>query len=185
VAGLGAWDIALPSASVTTDAFAQTAPYYHWPIWLMAPAATTATSPRELTGSTICVVAGSAGAHWLDGSVAGTSASPAVAPPRPAAVHTSPTDDACAAEVAAGTATAFVTAGWSEADLATRPALRRVGAPVLTEARAVIAVRRGPDPEALVAEVDRALAAMRDDGTLAHFSQSRFGGLDLTGASTP
>ena len=80
---------------------------------------------------------------------------------------------------------AFVTSQWSDADLAARPDLTRVGGPVLTEARPVIAVLGDGDPAGLIAEIDRVVAAMRSDGTLADFSRSRFGGLDLSQPTTP
>ena len=106
-------------------------------------------------------------------------------PPTPSAVHRLATDEACAAEVAAGGSAAFVTSSWSDADLAARPDLTRVGGPVLTEARPVIAVLGDGDPAGLIAEIDRIVAAMRSDGTLADFSRSRFGGLDLSQPTTP
>ena len=80
---------------------------------------------------------------------------------------------------------ALVTANWSDADLAARPALKPVGGPIFTEARPVIALRGDPDPDGIIAEIDRIFAAMRADGTLADFSRSRFGGLDLSKPPTP
>jgi ABC-type amino acid transport substrate-binding protein len=100
-------------------------------------------------------------------------------------VHRLATDEACAAEVVSGASAAFVTATWSNADLAARPALKPVGLPVLVEARAVIALRGERDPAGLIAQIDQVLAAMRNDGTLANFSQSRFGGLDLSQPPAP
>lgn len=185
LAGRGAWDIALPSSAVEQGVFEETAPYYLWPVWMMVASADAATTPVDLSGSTVCVVAASAGEAWLDGNFLGTSSSPLAAAPRPGAVHRLQTDEACAAELASGAASALVTAGWSAPDLASRPALRQVGGAVLTEARTVIAVRGASDPTALIAEVDRILTAMRQDGTLAGFSRSRFGGLDLSGATAP
>ena len=123
---------------------------------------------------------GSNGEAWLDGLFRGTSVTPIAVPPTPSAVRRLATDEACAADLAAGASAAFITAGWSDADLAARPALQRVGEAIFVEARPVIALRGGRDPADLIAEIDRILAAMRSDGTLADLSRSRFGGLDLT-----
>jgi ABC-type amino acid transport substrate-binding protein len=185
LAGRGQWDIALPSSAVEPGAFATTTPYYDWPVRLIVPAGSTATGPGDLSGSTICVVTGSGGEAWLDGRFRGTSVTPVAVPPTPSAVHRLATDEACAADVTAGASAALVTAGWSDADLVTRPALKRLGGPIFTEARPVIAVNGQQDPAGLIAEIDRILAAMRSDGTLADLSRSRFGGLDLSQPTRP
>jgi ABC-type amino acid transport substrate-binding protein len=106
-------------------------------------------------------------------------------PPTPSAVHRLATDEACAADLDAAASSALITAGWSDADLAARPALKRLGGPIFTEARPVIAARGQGDPDGLIAEIDRIFAAMHSDGTLADFSRSRFGGLDLSQPPTP
>ena len=185
LAGRGDRDIALPSTAIEPGHFAATAPYYHWPVQLIVPGGSAATAPGNLTGSTICVVSGSTGEAWMDGSFLGTSSTDVVTPPKPVTVRRLATDQACAADVDAGSSAALVTAGWSDADLATRPSLKPVGGPVLTEARPVIAIHGERDPTSLIAEIDQILRAMRDDGTLADFSRSRFGGLDLTQPPTP
>jgi polar amino acid transport system substrate-binding protein len=185
LAGRGQWDIALPSSAVDPGAFAVSTPYYDWPVRLIVPGGSTAAGPGDLSGSTICVVTGSGGEAWLDGRFRGTSVTTVAVPPTASAVHRLATDEACAADVTAGASAALVTAGWSDADLVTRPALKRVGGPIFTEARPVIAVNGQRDPASLIAEIDRILAAMRSDGTLADISRSRFGGVDMTEPLTP
>lgn len=185
LAGRGDWDLALPSSAVEPGKFATTTAYYDWPVQLIVPAGSTAAGPGDLSGSTICIVTGSGGEAWLDGLYRGTSVTPVAVPPTPSAVHRLATDEACAADTDAGASSAFITAGWSDADLAARPALKRLGAPIVVEARPVIAMRGDPDPAGLIVEIDRILAAMRSDGTLADFSRSRFGGLDLSQPPTP
>jgi ABC-type amino acid transport substrate-binding protein len=185
LAGGGAWDIALPSSAVEPGTFATTTPYYAWPVQLLVRAGSTAAGPGDLSGSTICVVTGSGGEAWLDGRFRGTSVTPVAVRPTPLAVHRLATDDACAADVTADASAALVTAAWSDADLVARPALKRLGGPIFTEARPVIAVRGERDPAGLIAEIDRILADMRSDGTLADFSRSRFGGLDLSQSTRP
>ena len=183
--GSGDWDVALPSTSMFPRTFASTRPYYDWPVRLEVLKTSQASAVADLTGSTICVVAGSSGEAWLDGAQTGSSATPVVIPPAPSAVRRLPTDDACVADVTAGRSTALVTATSSDADLATRPSLRPIDGPVLTEGRPVIARDGGRDPASLIAEIDSMLETMRDDGTLADLSRSRFGGLDLTHPPTP
>jgi len=185
LAGRGQWDIALPSSAVEPGAFATTTAYYDWPVRLIVPAGSTAAGPGDLSGSTICVVTGSGGEAWLDGRFRGTSVTIVAVPPTASAVHRLATDETCAADLTAGASAALVTAGWSDADLVTRPALKRVGGAIFTEARPVIAVNGERDPAGLIAEIDRILAAMRSDGTLADLSRSRFGGLDLSQPTTP
>jgi polar amino acid transport system substrate-binding protein len=185
LAGRGDWDLALPSSAVEPGAFATTTPYYHWPIRLIVPEGSAASEPGDLSGSTICVVTGSSGEAWLDGLFRGASVTPVAVPPMPSAVHRLATDEACAADMGAGASGAFITAGWSDTDLAARPTLKRLGSPIVVEARPVIAARGEPDPAGLVAEIDRILAAMRSDGALADLSRSRFGGLDLARPPTP
>ena len=180
LAGRGDWDLALPSSAVEPGSFATTTPYYDWPIRLIVAEGSGASDPSNLSGSTICVVTGSNGEAWLDGTFRGTSVTPIAVPPTPSAVRRLATDEACAADLAAGTSEAFITAAWSDADLAARPALQRVGEAIFVEARPVIALLGGRDPADLIAEIDRILAAMRSDETLADLSRSRFGGLDLT-----
>ena len=185
LAGHGDWDIAMPSSAVDPGTFATTAPYYDWPVRLIVAGGSTAAGPGDLSGATICVVAGSAGEAWLDGRFRGTSVTLVAVPPTPSAVQRLATDEACAANVDTGAAAAFITAGWSDADIAARPALQRLGQAVFTEARPVLALHGERDPAALITEIDRILAAMRSDGTLADFSRSRFGGLDLSQSPTP
>lgn len=185
LAGTGDWDIALPSSAVEHGRFATTSPYYDWPVRLIVPAGSAATGPSDLANTTICVVTGSGGEAWLDGRFNGVSVTPVAVPPTPSVVQRVSADDACAAQVTAGTSAAFVTSAWTDADLAARPDLAPLGGPVLTEARPVIAVLGDTDPAGLIAEVDRTVAAMRSDGTLANFSRNRFGGLDLSQPTAP
>jgi polar amino acid transport system substrate-binding protein len=184
LAGRGDWDLGLPSSAVEPGSFATTAPYYYWPVRMMVTTGSAVAASSDLTGTTICVVTGSDAEAWLDGRFKSLSVTPVSVPPTPSAVHRLATDEGCAAEVSAGESAALITSSWSDADLAAQPDLTRVGDPVLTEARPVIAMLGDRDP-GLIAEIDRIVAAMRSDGTLADFSRSRFGGLDLSQPTTP
>ena len=185
LAGRGDWDIALPSSAVEPGTFATTSPLLR----LAGPAH----RPRGIHGSRTRRLVGiddlrrqrkrrrGLARWWFHGM----SVTPVAVPPAPSDVHRLATDDACAADVTAGASAALVTAAWSDADLAARPALKRVGGPVFTESRPVIAVRGERDPAGLVAEIDRIFADMRGDRALAAFSRSRFGGLDLSQPTRP
>jgi ABC-type amino acid transport substrate-binding protein len=87
-------------------------------------------------------------------------------------------DAACIAALEDGTVRAVVTAALSPADLAGRPELRSV-ASLPAEPRAVAVRRDGADPSTLVAAVEAVLDDLRQDGTLARYSEARFGA-DLT-----
>ena len=174
------WDIALPSVptwSIDARVFLSSEPYYYWTHWLIVPARSNATSIANLAAGPICVVSGDAGEAWLQGAYGGTASSPLARP-----TLTKATDDECVAALAAGQAVAAVTAHLSAADLTDR-AVRSIGGPE-PEPRAVVLRGQPPsgaDPTDLLQAVDRELAAMRGDGTLARLSESRFGGVDLTG----
>jgi ABC-type amino acid transport substrate-binding protein len=178
----GAWDLAMPSSvlAAASPAFATSQPYYHFPILLIVPRESAARAAADLAGTRICVVAESAGAAWLSSLYDGPSSTTPVPPPAGAQAHTSDSDQACIDALVEGDVDAIVTSTLTEADLASRPSLGRVGTAVLTEPRTIVAARNGPDPTGLLAEVDRVLVGMRTDGLLADLSRSRFGGQDLT-----
>jgi polar amino acid transport system substrate-binding protein len=181
-----AWDIAFPSEAVPAPAagrFQATRPYYYWPVLLLVTATSTATLPGDLSGQTVCVVAGSGGAAWLDGRPPSSVTSAA---PPPANVRSKPLKDdaACLADLAAGASAAALTATLTTADLAARPALRSLG-PVFVESRSIIARLEGPDPTSLITRIDSALADARADRTLTSLSQRRFGGVDLSAPPAP
>lgn len=179
------WDVALPSSVFGSQDMATSAAYYDWPIRLIVRGDAAATTPGDLSGSVVCVMTGSGGEAWLDGRLDGTSVTPVLVPPLPRVVHRLAADEDCAAQVSDGSSDGFITAAWSDADLAARPELRAVDGPVVTEARGVIALRGERDPTGLISEIDRVIAAMRSDGTIADLSRSRFGGLDLSRPPAP
>jgi L-cystine transport system substrate-binding protein len=174
------WDIALPSVPIWTidpSAFLVSVPYYRWPHLLVVPSTSAAANSQDVAAGPICAVAGDTGLSWLTGSYGGQSL-----PPISVAVVTRPTDDACLALLASGGAVAAVTAHLSASDIAARADVRVIeGVP--PEPRAAILPRQRPtdaDAAELLRAIDDAITAMRADGTLARFSQKRFGGEDLT-----
>ena len=181
LAGSSAWDVALPTIPESTldrDDFAVTEPYYAWPRAVLIPVASRGTSLADVQGQPICAVAGDLGERWLMGSFGSPGTSPFSNPPLPSAMILRDNDAACIAALEDGTVRAVVTATMSPSDLAARPELRSV-ASLPAEPRAVAVRRDGPDPSTLVAAVEAALNDLRQDGTLAQYSEARFGA-DLT-----
>jgi ABC-type amino acid transport substrate-binding protein len=180
-------DAAMPSdvsAIPGADLYLASEPYYHWPVYLLVADASTARAAADLAGRTVCAQSGSSGDSWLVGEYDGQTSTPLAAPPVDVSVRREVSDRECLAALEQGEVDAIVSATLSAADLTTR-SLRPLGGPVLTEPRSILAQRAGPDPSAFIDEVDRALSRMRTDGTLIRFSQSRFGGNDLTSPATP
>jgi ABC-type amino acid transport substrate-binding protein len=166
----GSWAVALPSTRIGADAadrWAASQPYYHWPIFVVVPAASDAQSLDDLSGLRVCAVAGSTGEAWLAG--------------RPDVIPLArPDEAACLEALATGMAAATVTADVGPADIKVRGDVRALGPPVTSEPRSVLGDRQAGDPTALIHEIDGAIQSARDDGTLADLSRRYFGGFDLT-----
>jgi hypothetical protein len=109
-----------------------------------------------------------------------------VAPPAEVAIVPSPNEDACIVDIGSGTPDSTgLTGGLVSLDGATKAIAQ--GAPIVLQGDPVFYApigaatdRSGPDAESLIAELDAALASLRDDGTLTARSQARFDGLDLS-----
>jgi ABC-type amino acid transport substrate-binding protein len=186
LAGRGDWDLGMPSSALDADqerSFIATRPYYLWSVYFLVAAANPATAPSDLTSHQLCATAGSSGAAWLQEQLPPTI-SGAPAPPDAIRVRTEITDSDCLAALIAGEVDAMVTSTMSEADLATRPAVRPIGGVLFQEPRAILARRDGPDPSRLIGLVNTELSAMSADGTLTDLSRNRFGGRDLSAPST-
>ena len=170
--GADSWDLGLPSALVTAEAatrLATTNAYYYWPVYLVAPKATTANLATDLDGQR----------HLRDRGLirrgvverpSRSSSGMAATPPASPVVRTEATDWACLDALTNGAVDALVTSTLSDSDLAARPTLRTVGGPLFIEPRTMVAARAGLDPSALLSTIDDALGAMRSDGTLADLS---------------
>jgi hypothetical protein len=181
LAGAGEWDLALPSRAIGPGSgFAFSDPYYRWPVRIVVPVTSTARSINDLAGGALCVVAGSTADAWVDGTFDGATAGPHLAPPALGPIHRLTTEVGWLAELDDGRSAAAIPAALSGTDLAARSTVRPLGDPIFVELRTVVARRGGPDPISLLVEVDRSLSLMAADGSLARFSQDRFGGLDLS-----
>jgi ABC-type amino acid transport substrate-binding protein len=175
----GAWDIALPSVpswTIDQGSFVLSAPYYRWPHFLIVPNTSGASSASDVSAGPVCAVTGDAGEAWLRGNYGAPAASPMTG-----TIISRATDAECLVAMSSREAVAAVTADLSAADLQVRSDIRPIGGPA-PEPRVVIAPGQVTDADSsgLIQAVDDVLAKMRADGTLSRFSESRFGGADLT-----
>jgi ABC-type amino acid transport substrate-binding protein len=172
-----AWELALPSTpswSIDPDAFTVTQPYYFWPHLVLVRSESGATSVDDVRGQPICAVDGDAGQSWLFGRYGGPTASPSSGPPIPSTLVLRATDEQCLTALETGEVLGVVTARLSPMEVSARSTVRAVGGPDPEPRSALIAVD-APFAAALESAVDRALAEMRRDGTLAALSTASFG----------
>jgi polar amino acid transport system substrate-binding protein len=172
----GAWDVAIPSllrGDPVGEGFARTSVVHWWPVHLLVRADSVVQHVDELVGHRVCVVAGSAGAAWLAlrPDAPGTTL---VEPPEVGSI-TAADDAGCRALLADGRVDAFVTAATGPADLVVHPDARALGGPVALVPMAPFVSTSGADPASLIARMDAAIAALREDGTLLDLSRRRFG----------
>jgi ABC-type amino acid transport substrate-binding protein len=177
----GAWDVAFPSKAfdLPEGNFRTSRPYYAWPVWLVVPADSSVETVEQLAGATICVVSGSVGADWLQGT-APQAVEILVA--RPPGIRALERDDDldCAAALSTGEAAAALTAALLDDELTTQ-GLRVVGTgEVLREPRSVVVAGSPEETGRMIEAIDRALSDLRSSGRLAELSQRSFGGRDLT-----
>jgi ABC-type amino acid transport substrate-binding protein len=175
----GKWDVGLPSTpawTIDSKAYLSSSPYYAWPHLLLVPTTSGATSVADVQGQPICAVAGDAGQGWLLGRYGGAARGAASVPPIPSTLLLKASDAECLAALDSGQVRAVVTATTLPADAAARPGIQAIAGPAPEPRVAVVARGDSADP---MEAVDRAIDAMRADGTLARLSQARFGA-DLT-----
>jgi len=187
----GGWadrfDVSVGSVTITTEREAVldfTKPYYFTPAQMGATTASGITTLDGLAGKTVCVAESTTYQYWLEGTLnlAGDVPAPA-AVPAGAKVTTFSTDTECADAIASGR-TDFE--GWLTSSTTLAAAIKAgaafvdVGDPVFYEALAVAMDKSAEAHDDLVAEMDRIVQEMHDDGTLTAFSEKWFEGLDLT-----
>nr|MBA2556678.1 transporter substrate-binding domain-containing protein [Chloroflexota bacterium] len=183
------WDISVWSITITEprrDVLGFTQPYYFTPAQMAVTEESGITSLEELAGETICMGEGTTYLDWLEGNlVLGDGSTPAE-PPEGAVASTLPTDANCAEAIQAGR-TEF--AAWLSSSTTIQQAIDAgipivaVGDPVFFEPLAVAVDRSGPPHEELLAELDRIVGEMHEDGTLTELSEKWYDGLDLTKAT--
>ena len=182
----GRWDVSVGSVTVTEErqevlGFSQ--PYYYTPAQLAASEASGITDVEGFAGRAICVGSSTTYQFWLEGSLALVDAPTPADPPDGATASPLDTDQLCAQAIASGR-TEFD--GWLSSSTTVQAAIDAdtpivtVGDPVFFEPLAAAVDLNGPPHDELLAELDRIVGEMHDDGTLTALSEEWFAGLDLT-----
>jgi len=182
----GRFDISVGSVTITApreDVLSFTQPYYYTPAQMAATEVSGITTLDDLADKTVCVAEATTYFDWLEGTVELVGSPEPATPPDGVQSTTFSTDTECADAVIAGR-TEFE--GWltSSTTLATSieggAPFVLVGDPVFFEALAVGIDKAGPAHDVLLAEIDRIVGEMHEDGTLSASSMEWFDGLDLT-----
>ena len=182
---VGQWDLALASV-VTTDSpppdLLAGRGYYTRAGAVVVPAGSNLATLSDLGGRRVCVVKDGLGARWLDGTLrlAGGIAAPA---PTPSTLVSEHDLDGCIESLAGGITEAVVV-DWVMAVPSSAGLTTLLDVPFAGVASPLVDGRRA-GATAFLAELDRALAELRANGTLRQLSERRFGGSDLTVPPTP
>ena len=176
------WDMSVGSMTITEDRTAVidfTQPYYWTPAQVAVPEDSDVASLEDLEGATFCVGAETTYLDWLEGNLTidPEAAGEITPPPDGAQVTTLETDILCADAWRAGrtefeawvsSATTVAGAIFEEYPVVV------VGEPVFFEPLAVAFDASVEDNDTLVAEVDRIIGEMHEDGTLSELSRKWF-----------
>ncbi len=183
----GRFDISVGSVTITEEregVLGFTQAYYYTPAQMLATTASGITDLEGLAGQTVCVGESTTYQYWLEGTLTLAGGAPEPTdPPEGAEFTTFSTDTECAASVEAGR-TDFE--GWLTSSTTAAAAIAdgaefvEVGEPVFYEPLAVAVDLSAEGHESLLAELDRIVGEMHEDGTLSGFSETWFDGLDLT-----
>jgi len=187
----GSWadrfDTSVGSVTITEEREAVlgfTQAYYYTPAQMLATTASGITDLDGLAGMTVCVGEATTYQFWLEGTLtlAGGAPDP-TDPPQGAEVTTFSTDTECADSVASGRTDfeGWLTSSTTAANsIAAGAEFVEVGEPVFFEPLAVAVDLSAEGHESLLAELDRIVGEMHEDGTLSSLSETWFEGLDLT-----
>jgi polar amino acid transport system substrate-binding protein len=182
------WDVSVGSMTVTEDRkqiLDFSTPYYYTPAQMAASDASGIDSIDGFAGKTVCAGESTTYVDWLQGSLSLVDAPTPADPPADVTVTTLPTDSNCAESWQSGREDFE---GWISSSTTVQAAidegiaLHTVGDPVFFEPLAVAIDKSGPAHDKLLAEINKIVQAMHDDGTLKQMSEKWFG-LDLTTAS--
>lgn len=183
----GRWDMSVGSVTITEDrkeVLNFTEPYYFTPAQLATTDGTGITSLEDFAGKTVCVAEATTYLDWIEGSLTLPEDAGEVTPPPDGIIATTlPTDINCAEAWQSGR-TEFE--GWLSSITTVQGAIdadypvTAVGDPVFFEPVAVAFDKSDEDGDSLIAEVDRIIGEMHDDGTLTALSEEWYGGTDLT-----
>ena len=175
------WDLALDSEVSTTRREASLgvgAPYYFRPAAVVVPDGSGVTRLADLAGAPVCTIQGSLVERWVVGNL-GLVDGTAAAPPAGIRPVIRATAEECLAALGDGSAAAYL-ADWIVDVDPPGAGFTRLSDSPFTSAAAPAVDGGGPESATLLAEVDRIVASMREDGTLRGLSERRFGGQDVT-----
>ena len=177
------WDMSVGSVTVTEsrkEALDFTQPYYFTPAQLAASEESGITTYEDFAGTTICAGADTTYLDWIEGTldIAPDAAGEIQTPPEGVQATSLETDIHCAETWRSGR---HEFEGWLSSSTTVQGAiddgfpLVAVGDPVFYEPLAVAFDRTVEDNDSLVAEVDRIVGEMHEDGTLSELSEEWFG----------
>jgi len=180
------WDMSVGSVTITPEReeildFTQS--YYYTPASVAVMEGSDITSIDELAGQTICVGISTTYQFWLEGTLQLPEDAGTPTTPPDAEVVTLETDINCPEAWRDGR-TDFQ--GWVSAEPTVDGAVAdglpvvKIGEPVFFEGLGVAFDKAVEDNDTLVAEVDRIIGEMHDDGTLTELSEKWYDGVDLT-----
>lgn len=181
------WDVSVGSMTVTAvreEVLDFTQAYYFTPAQMGATVESGITDLADLSGQTVCTGESTTYQFWLEGTLelSGGVPEPSV-PPEDVTVTTFGTDTECSDSVEAGRTDfqAWLTAGPTlKLAIADGVPFVEIGDPVFFEALAVAIDKQSPLHDELLAEIDRIIGEMHEDGTLTEFSKKWFDGLDYS-----
>ncbi|HVM29229.1 MAG TPA: transporter substrate-binding domain-containing protein [Candidatus Limnocylindrales bacterium] len=181
------WDVSVGSMTVTEERMEVldfTQPYYYTPAQLAVLEDHPAQSIDELAGEVVCAGEATTYVFWIEGTLnLGEGGVVDREPPEGMTSTTLPTDAECAQAMRAGR-TEFTV--WMSSLTTVDEAisqgmpLRKIGEPVFYEPLAAAFDRGGPEHSELLAEIDRIIGEMHEDGTLSRLSEEWFDGVDYT-----
>jgi polar amino acid transport system substrate-binding protein len=175
------WDMSVGSMTITEDRKAAidfTQPYYYTPAQMATFSDSGIDSVDGFVGKTVCVGKATTYLDWLEGNLRlPPEAGDVMAPPEGVQATTLKTDVNCAEAWRSGR---FEFDGWLSSITTVEGAIvkgfpvAKVGDPVFYEPLAVAFDKSVEDNESLVAEIDRIVGEMHDDGTLTELSKKWF-----------
>jgi polar amino acid transport system substrate-binding protein len=181
------WDMSVGSVTITPareEVLDFTQSYYYTPAQMAVMEGSDITSVEELAGATVCVGESTTYQFWMEGSLVLPEDAGSPAPvPDGAQVTTLPTDINCPEAWRDGRTdfeawlSSITTVDGAIAD--GLPVVA-VGDPVFNEGLGVAFDKAVTDNDSLVAEVDRIIGEMHEDGTLTELSEKWYDGIDYT-----
>jgi polar amino acid transport system substrate-binding protein len=179
----GRWDMSVGSITVCCERdqlFDFTQPYYYTPAQVAVLEDSGFASIDDLAGETACVGEDTTYLYWVEGTLELAAPNRIVREaPEGMVAHTLETDANCAEAMRAGqteVGQVFITADpVIEQAIGADTPIVRLGDPIFYEALAVAFDKNGPERATLLAEVDRIIGEMHDDGTLSELSDKWYG----------